>query len=90
MKKSFFGLMALALAFGFSAFTSTATLPQTAAQTQYHWFDAQTGQYLGMRTIDSQESLCPGAGADCASAYTGKTANNQPSGSFVATVQRQL
>lgn len=89
MKKYYSGIIALAFAFAASAFSTSSSETKGIKDTQYHWFDSQTGDYLGLRTITAQDALCPGSGAACADAYTGKTAGNQPSGSFVTTVQKQ-
>ena len=79
-------MFALALAVAASAFTAPSSANEVD-DPEYQWFAPGTNQYLGIRSIAAQEDMCPGAGATCANAYTEKTTNNLPSGSFVTSVQ---
>lgn len=78
MKKVLIPSLAIVLALAGSAFTQIK--PQSPT-TLLHWFDAQTGDYLGQDTKANME--CPGAGIVCREGYEQITPDEQPVGSPV-------
>jgi hypothetical protein len=78
MKKVLIPSLAIVLAVAGSAFTQIK--PQ-ASNTLLHWFDAQTGDYLGQDIKANME--CPGAGLVCREGYEQISPDEQPVGARV-------
>jgi hypothetical protein len=76
-------VLAFAVAIAASAFTAQPVENKTS-DTMYFWFHPTTGAYLGQRTLDQQEAVCPGEAVICANGYDSKTSNNQPVGPITA------
>ena len=86
-------LFALILGFGLSAYTTSPSKSSTS--TELHWFDVNTGNYLGFLDIsDIENGDCSGTGVDCARGYE-QVIDPDPEGdplpdeeSFVQTLQK--
>jgi hypothetical protein len=87
MKK--FKLAVLAVVVAITSFAFTTTAPDTAKQTNLHWFNP-AGTYVGQRSIADEELLCPGNSIECAKGYTSVSGNPaQPVGDVQYTAKKQ-
>ena len=91
MKAIKLSLVALTIALGtFAAFAFSPEKTEAKTTfTSYHWFDAITGNPLGEKTLEQQQTMCGAPGnIDCAYGYSSLDPNGNPVGTPVV-VKRQ-